>query len=360
MVMMKWLADRFSCSENFIRNADELSWFRLREKSSESEKVPDLRRGDHGVTVPLRDIRLGLLRSLRADVIIGAPFSRGLISFTPSFPNHLSPVGLLPCFSNPFPFHLSLVSLCSHNRWQERERQWSEVHGEGEEGEDGRAPCPSSRGIILVASAVGVAAPVALARFLSRYPSYPSLLLLVKCFAAGVVLSTSLVHVLPDASTSLISSCHVSPDGFPFSGLVTLIGALLSLLVELSATHSHSHEVSLSIDDGVAPINGSGLNPYTKVGAQEMACHKGGDLEKHGVDGEGEVTEDEEQRMVMLKQKMVSKVLEIGIVFHFVIIGVTVGMSQDVCSIRPLMIALSFHQIFEGMGLGGCIAQAVN
>lgn len=135
----------------------------------------------------------------------------------------------------------------------------------------------ASLGIILVASAVGVAAPVFLSRFLSRYPSYPSLLLLVKCFAAGVVLSTSLVHVLPDASTSLLSSCHVSPDGFPFSGLVTLIGALLSLLVELSASqsHSHSHEISLSLDDGVAPIKGSGLNPYTKVGAQEMGCHKG-------------------------------------------------------------------------------------
>lgn len=80
-------------------------------------------------------------------------------------------------------------------------------------------------------------------------------------------------------------------------------------------------------------------------------------MEKDGGNEEGEGTEDEEQRMVMLKQKMVSKVLEIGIVFHSVIIGVTVGMSQDVCSIRPLMIALSFHQIFEGMGLGGCIAQ---
>lgn len=80
-------------------------------------------------------------------------------------------------------------------------------------------------------------------------------------------------------------------------------------------------------------------------------------MEKDGGNGEGEGIEDEEQRMVMMKQKMVSKVLEIGIVFHSVIIGVTVGMSQDVCSIRPLMIALSFHQIFEGMGLGGCIAQ---
>jgi zinc transporter 1/2/3 len=40
-----------------------------------------------------------------------------------------------------------------------------------------------------------------------------------------------------------------------------------------------------------------------------------------------------------------------------VIIGVTMGMSQNKCTIRPLVAALAFHQIFEGMGLGGCIAQ---
>jgi zinc transporter 1/2/3 len=51
------------------------------------------------------------------------------------------------------------------------------------------------------------------------------------------------------------------------------------------------------------------------------------------------------------------QVLEIGIIFHSVIIGVTMGMSQNQCTIRPLVAALAFHQIFEGMGLGGCIAQ---
>jgi len=70
--------------------------------------------------------------------------------------------------------------------------------------------------------------------------------------------------------------------------------------------------------------------------------------------GEGPGEDEEEARR---KQKMVSKVLEIGIVIHSVIIGVTMGMSQDVCAIRPLVVALSFHQVFEGMGLGGCIAQ---
>ncbi|XP_022148327.1 zinc transporter 6, chloroplastic [Momordica charantia] len=65
-----------------------------------------------------------------------------------------------------------------------------------------------------------------------------------------------------------------------------------------------------------------------------------------------------EEELVKLKQKLVSQVLEIGIIFHSVIIGVTMGMSQNQCTIRPLVAALAFHQIFEGMGLGGCIAQA--
>jgi hypothetical protein len=77
--------------------------------------------------------------------------------------------------------------------------------------------------------------------------------------------------------------------------------------------------------------------------------------ERGGEDDPRRVALDEEQ--ARRKQKMVSKVLEIGIVFHSVIIGVTMGMSQDVCAIRPLVVALSFHQVFEGMGLGGCIAQ---
>ncbi|KNA23150.1 hypothetical protein SOVF_027480 [Spinacia oleracea] len=70
-----------------------------------------------------------------------------------------------------------------------------------------------------------------------------------------------------------------------------------------------------------------------------------------------ETAEVEEMREKM-RQRMVSQVLEIGIIFHSVIIGVTMGMSQNVCTIKPLVAALSFHQIFEGMGLGGCIAQA--
>ena len=51
------------------------------------------------------------------------------------------------------------------------------------------------------------------------------------------------------------------------------------------------------------------------------------------------------------------KVLELGIIFHSVIIGVDLGANQSVSTIRPLLVALSFHQFFEGVALGGCIAQ---
>ena len=51
------------------------------------------------------------------------------------------------------------------------------------------------------------------------------------------------------------------------------------------------------------------------------------------------------------------QVLEIGIVVHSVVIGLSMGASKNPCTIRPLIAALCFHQLFEGMGLGGCILQ---
>jgi len=52
------------------------------------------------------------------------------------------------------------------------------------------------------------------------------------------------------------------------------------------------------------------------------------------------------------------QILEMGIVSHSVIIGLSLGVSRSPCTIRPLVAALSFHQFFEGFALGGCIAQA--
>uniref|UniRef100_J3M825 Uncharacterized protein n=1 Tax=Oryza brachyantha TaxID=4533 RepID=J3M825_ORYBR len=51
-------------------------------------------------------------------------------------------------------------------------------------------------------------------------------------------------------------------------------------------------------------------------------------------------------------------VLELGIIVHSIIIGISLGASESPSTIRPLVAALTFHQFFEGIGLGGCIVQA--
>jgi len=40
-----------------------------------------------------------------------------------------------------------------------------------------------------------------------------------------------------------------------------------------------------------------------------------------------------------------------------VVIGISLGASQSPDAAKALFIALMFHQCFEGLGLGGCIAQ---
>ncbi|MBA0553451.1 hypothetical protein Golob_012632, partial [Gossypium lobatum] len=60
----------------------------------------------------------------------------------------------------------------------------------------------------------------------------------------------------------------------------------------------------------------------------------------------------------LLRYRVVSQVLELGIVVHSVIIGISLGASESPKTIKPLVAALTFHQFFEGMGLGGCILQA--
>ncbi|MED6212482.1 zinc transporter 6 [Stylosanthes scabra] len=204
--------------------------------------------------------------------------------------------------------------------------------------------------VIFFTSMFGMSSPVLLARLFQGKSLYDRAVALIKCFAAGVILSTSLVHVLPDAYASL-ADCRVATRhpwrDFPFSGLVTLLAVDL-----VASSHvEHAQYAPVKTNEKESSLGESRI----ELGGGGAVCH-GGD-NGGAVASEGSAAAVEEEALLRLKQKMVSQVLEIGIIFHSVIIGVTMGMSQNVCTIRPLVAALAFHQIFEGMGLGGCVAQ---
>lgn len=82
-----------------------------------------------------------------------------------------------------------------------------------------------------------------------------------------------------------------------------------------------------------------------------------------GVPKEGDAelaTTDDEKRQAQHRREMdvIAIMLEAGFVFHSIFIGLDIGITRDANVARTLMIALMFHQGFEGIALGSQFMKA--
>ncbi|KAE8724801.1 Zinc transporter 5 [Hibiscus syriacus] len=205
-----------------------------------------------------------------------------------------------------------------------------------------------------MAGALGVFLPV-LAKKIPTFRPENNVFFLIKAFAAGVILATAFVHILPDGYGSLSSPClSEKPWGvFPFSGFLAMVAAIGTMMIDTLATSfykkSHFNKAS--------PVNGD----EEMMGEHEGHVH----VHTHATHGHAhgsavvpQSSESSPHHHHLIRQRIISQVLEVGIVVHSVIIGMALGASQSAKTIKPLVAALTFHQFFEGMGLGGCISQA--
>ncbi|GLU08641.1 hypothetical protein SLE2022_255410 [Rubroshorea leprosula] len=198
---------------------------------------------------------------------------------------------------------------------------------------------------ILVASALGVSLPF-LVKNIARLQPDGEIFLLVKTFAAGVILATGLIHILPDAFDSLASPCLAQYPwhSFPFTGFVAMMAAIGTLMMESFAT-GYKKRIELSK-----------AQPWNGDEDEEVSDHGGGAHGGH-LYGSSFVLERTDSSE-LVRNRVVSQLLELGILVHSVIIGISLGASVKTKTVKPLVAALTFHQFFEGMGLGGCISQA--
>ncbi|KAJ1383857.1 Zinc/iron permease [Sesbania bispinosa] len=193
---------------------------------------------------------------------------------------------------------------------------------------------------ILVASAIGITLPMMGKTFSALRPEN-DFFFMVKAFAAGVILSTGFIHVLPDAFEKLTSPClsdHPWRD-FSFTGFVAMLSAIGTLMIDSLATAYFNKSHFNNKED---QENGEELGNNMPVHTHATHGHAHGST----------------SASTQLRHRVISQVLELGIVVHSVIIGISLGASESPKKIRPLIAALTFHQFFEGMGLGGCISQA--
>ncbi|XP_024371430.1 zinc transporter 4, chloroplastic isoform X3 [Physcomitrium patens] len=284
--------------------------------------------------------------------------------------------------------------------------------------------------LIMGYSALGVALPLIGRRTQWLKPD-GNLFFVAKSFAAGVILATGFVHMLPSAMESLTSQClpRFPWHKFPFPGFIAMLASLVTLVIDFVATefyetqHNHGdpdasakemlyktftacgrgiysakrspsrifgkarsksasekdvyNEIIIAEQDLVQSIEQSkeplpeGDRKVHIIGMREHAeSHRHSHAEgtckdqtddkvlKHVGYSHNEIGASTNEVLEHVRHVVVAQVLELGIVAHSVIIGVTLGVSESPCTIRPLLAALSFHQFFEGFALGGCIAQA--
>ncbi|OBZ82291.1 Zinc transporter 5 [Choanephora cucurbitarum] len=186
--------------------------------------------------------------------------------------------------------------------------------------------------IILVTSAVGIFAPIVLFRI--RKPSENGIrnwiLTAGKFFGTGVIISTAFIHMLPEALERFDSECI--GEGWHsyhgFGGLFCMLAAFFLQLVELAAlTNLDKMAAKREME---APIEKGSVETHDEMGH----VHSAGFLEH-------------EQSM----RNIGTFILELGIVMHSIIIGITLGTISE-GSFQTLLIALVFHQFFEGIALG--------
>ncbi|MCL7040276.1 hypothetical protein MKW94_030851 [Papaver nudicaule] len=265
---------------------------------------------------------------------------------------------------------------------------------------------------ILISGAAGIAIPlIGKERKVLRTDS--NLFFAAKAFAAGVILATGFVHILPDATAALTNTCLPTVPWlkFPFAGFIAMLAALLTLVADFVGTqfyekkqqkqnaeeearrdgmeeNSYESLLESGLDGQIATVlggNSQSSHTNSKVFGEEEggamhivgmrahaahhshshshtqgkdACNSHALIEHDHGHGHSHAFGDEDDMADGVRHVVVSQILELGIVSHSVIIGLSLGVSHSPCTIRPLLAALSFHQFFEGFALGGCISQA--
>ncbi|VVB12399.1 unnamed protein product [Arabis nemorensis] len=195
---------------------------------------------------------------------------------------------------------------------------------------------------IFTTSLIGVTTPL-FSRYISFLRPDGNGLMIVKCFASGIILGTGFMHVLPDSFEMLSSKCLSDEPWhkFPFAGFVAMLSGLVTLAIDSITTSLYTAK------SAVQPA------PEEYGIDQEKATHIVGQNHSHG---HGVVLAAKKDGQ-LLRSRVIAVVLELGILFHSVVIGLSLGATNDACTIKGLIVALCFHHLFEGMGLGGCIFQ---
>lgn len=169
-----------------------------------------------------------------------------------------------------------------------------------------------------------------------------------KVFTGGLLLSVAVIHLLTDSMHDLSSeSITMATNEYPITQAILLCGMAFSLTIEIAGKHisnvlSTSHSKSTTESHSHENIKGTlvSTTPDIELGpASSVACPH-----EHLKSGS------------MTLSKLL--VLEVSVAVHSLAIGFGLGtQSESIQNIEALLIAMCFHQLFEGFCLGATMIE---
>ncbi|CAE6463165.1 unnamed protein product [Rhizoctonia solani] len=214
--------------------------------------------------------------------------------------------------------------------------------------------------IILVTSSLGAVFPI-LASRLRFLNVHKSIFEGAKYFGSGVIIATAFIHLLAPAVGQLGSEClHGVWEEYPWAPAIAMMAVFAIFFVELAAyrwgtakldalgvkaydNHGHAHDAA-----GHHGAHGPEINLQGNTNPEKMVNQSDSEIGSHQP-----VTHPTVMTHSALAQLLGVAILEFGVVFHSVLIGMTLAVDEDFI---VLFIVLIFHQMFEGLGLGTRLA----
>ncbi|KAK2608812.1 hypothetical protein QQS21_002669 [Conoideocrella luteorostrata] len=228
----------------------------------------------------------------------------------------------------------------------------------------------SSIFVILVVSTAVTVFPV-LATRVRRLRIPLSVYLFARYFGAGVIIATAFIHLLDPAYEAIGPASCVGLTGgwagYSWPPAIALSSAMIIFLLDFLAEYyvekkhglAHAPVEDIITDSTAADGNGARASHSQLHSGDQDAPKTRGYAPAHGnekYDGDLEelqhLTGDSDEIHRKFQSQIAAfLVLEFGVIFHSVIIGLNLGVAggDDFNTLYPVLV---FHQSFEGLGIG--------
>jgi solute carrier family 39 (zinc transporter), member 1/2/3 len=187
--------------------------------------------------------------------------------------------------------------------------------------------------------------------------------LFARYFGAGVIVATAFIHLLDPAYAEIGPNTCVGMTGgwaqYSWPPAIVLVSVVIIFLMDLGAdiyvqkkygidNHDNVEQTVTGRAHGAVHEHQDGDVPRAEETRRESLAR----YEKQLMEETQDATSiDEHARRQLVQQQIAGfLILEFGVIFHSVFIGLNLGVCGDEFS--TLYVVLIFHQSFEGLGIG--------